>query len=69
MGHNSNFLPQCIAAMENSLESIRLQNQLQFTNEACFDARGWVWGVPSVMPDCNAWAVECRALPSALQGQ
>lgn len=43
MGHNSNFLPQCIAAMENSLESIRLQNQLQFTNEACFHAKGWVW--------------------------
>lgn len=43
MGHNSNFLPQFIATMENSLESIRLQNQLQFTNEACFHARGWVW--------------------------
>lgn len=46
MGHNSNLLPQCIAAMENSLESIRLQNQLQFTNEACFHAKGWVWSVP-----------------------
>lgn len=40
MGHKSNFLPQCIAAMENPLESIRLQNQLQFTNEPCFHAKG-----------------------------
>lgn len=68
MGHNSNFLPQCIAAMKTLWKAsgfrinYSLQMSLASSPEVGFGVCLWV------MPCCNAWAVERRILPSAPQG-